>query len=104
MRDDYELAFMDYRRGLVPLVVSITLFRHYVRECEITYLQGQVYLEPHPKELMLRNHVQLVSISPKNSRRSEWRLAKDGGHIYCLPSWEKAESHRCHRQSRYRAV
>ncbi|MGD0117844.1 MAG: DUF523 and DUF1722 domain-containing protein [Candidatus Binatus sp.] len=54
-----ELAALidDYRRGLVPLVVPITLFRHYVLEFDVTYLQGQVYLEPHPKELMLRNHV-----------------------------------------------
>jgi uncharacterized protein YbgA (DUF1722 family) len=47
----------DYRQGLVPLVVPLTLIRHYVRLFEIEYLQGQVYLEPHPKELMLRNHV-----------------------------------------------
>ena len=24
---------------------------------EVTYLQDQLYLQPHPKELMLRNHV-----------------------------------------------
>jgi uncharacterized protein YbgA (DUF1722 family) len=47
----------DYRRGLVPLVVPLTLVRHYVRAFRVSYLQGQVYLEPHPKELMLRNHV-----------------------------------------------
>jgi uncharacterized protein YbgA (DUF1722 family)/uncharacterized protein YbbK (DUF523 family) len=47
----------DYRRGLIPLVVPITLFRHYARIFDVAYLRGQVYLEPHPKELMLRNHV-----------------------------------------------
>lgn len=47
----------DYRRGLVPLIVPITLFRHYVRKFDVSYLSGQVYLDPHPKELMLRNHV-----------------------------------------------
>jgi uncharacterized protein YbgA (DUF1722 family)/uncharacterized protein YbbK (DUF523 family) len=47
----------DYRRGLVPLIVPITLIRHYVRRFEVAYLRGQIYLEPHPKELMLRNHV-----------------------------------------------
>jgi uncharacterized protein YbgA (DUF1722 family)/uncharacterized protein YbbK (DUF523 family) len=47
----------DYRRGLVPLVVPITLIRHHVRLHSVAYLAGQVYLEPHPKELMLRNHV-----------------------------------------------
>ena len=49
-------AIDDYRRGLVPIVVPITLVRHHVRVHEVTYLAGQLYLEPHPKELMLRNH------------------------------------------------
>jgi uncharacterized protein YbgA (DUF1722 family) len=47
----------DYRRGLVPLIVPITLIRHYVRRFDVAYLRGQIYLKPHPKELMLRNHV-----------------------------------------------
>jgi uncharacterized protein YbgA (DUF1722 family)/uncharacterized protein YbbK (DUF523 family) len=47
----------DYRKGLVPLVVPITLLRHHVAKHEISYLEGQLYLEPHPKELMLRNRV-----------------------------------------------
>jgi uncharacterized protein YbgA (DUF1722 family)/uncharacterized protein YbbK (DUF523 family) len=50
-------AIDDYRAGLVPLVVPMTLIRHHVRRQDVTYLAGQVYLEPHPKELMLRNHV-----------------------------------------------
>lgn len=57
--DRAELSQMidDYRRGLVPLIVPITLVRHHVRRCGVEYLNGQIYLEPHPKELMLRNHV-----------------------------------------------
>jgi uncharacterized protein YbgA (DUF1722 family)/uncharacterized protein YbbK (DUF523 family) len=46
----------DYHKGLVPLVVPITLFRHYVQKYNVEYLVNQVYIEPHPKELMLRNH------------------------------------------------
>ena len=55
----HELAevIADYRRGLVPLVAPLTLIRHHVRTLDVTYLAGQTYLEPHPKELMLRNHV-----------------------------------------------
>ena len=54
-----ELARLvdDYRLGLVPLVVPITMVQHYVRRLGIEYLSVQVYLAPHPKELMLRNHV-----------------------------------------------
>jgi uncharacterized protein YbgA (DUF1722 family)/uncharacterized protein YbbK (DUF523 family) len=47
----------DYRLGLVPLVVPLTLVKHHVRRHKVEYLAGQVYLDPHPKELMLRNHV-----------------------------------------------
>jgi hypothetical protein len=42
---------------VVPLIVPLMLVRHHVRRFQIPYLRGQVYLEPHPKELMLRNHV-----------------------------------------------
>jgi len=54
-----ELADLihDYRRGLLPLVVPVTLLRHHVRSHGVDYLEGQSFLEPHPKELMLRNHV-----------------------------------------------
>jgi uncharacterized protein YbgA (DUF1722 family) len=47
----------DYHRMLVPLVVPLTLIRHYVRKFQVAYIENQVYLQPHPKELMLRNHV-----------------------------------------------
>jgi uncharacterized protein YbgA (DUF1722 family) len=50
-------AIDDYIREFVPLVVPITLIRHHVRAHNVGYLAGQAYLEPHPKELMLRNHV-----------------------------------------------
>ena len=47
----------DFAAGLVPLIVPITLIRHLARRHNITYLDGQTYLEPHSKELMLRNYV-----------------------------------------------
>ncbi len=46
----------DYRRGFIPLVVPITLLAHYVRKYDKEYLKDQVYLNPHPLELQLRNH------------------------------------------------
>jgi uncharacterized protein YbgA (DUF1722 family) len=56
-RSELLSAIEDYRIGLVPLVVPITLLRHHVRAQDARYLAEQVYLAPHPKELMLRNHV-----------------------------------------------
>lgn len=56
-RAELSALIEDYRKGLVPLIAPSTLIRHYVRRFDVDYLAGQVYLEPHPKELMLRNHV-----------------------------------------------
>ena len=56
-RDELRTTIDDYRLGLVPLIVPITLLRHHVRQLGVQYLADQIYLAPHPKELMLRNHV-----------------------------------------------
>lgn len=56
-RQELLTSIDDYRKGLLPLVVPLTLIKHYVRKHRVEYLAGQVYLDPHPKELMLRNHV-----------------------------------------------
>lgn len=56
-RSELSGLIQDYRRGLVPLVVPLTLIRHHARRFRVAYLLGQVYLDPHPRELMLRNHV-----------------------------------------------
>lgn len=47
----------NFSNQLVPLIVPITLFNHYVRKYDQGYLKGQIYLNPHPLELKLRNHV-----------------------------------------------
>lgn len=46
-----------YHRGLLPLIVPVTLLKHYVSKYGQDYLARQSYLAPHPLELMLRNHV-----------------------------------------------
>lgn len=45
-----------YTKGLVPLIVPVTLIEHYVRKYDKDYLREQSYLQPHPLELKLRNH------------------------------------------------
>jgi len=56
--DRKELAAIieDYHRELVPLIVPVTMLKHYVEKHGIAYLQDQYYLNPHPLELKLRNH------------------------------------------------
>lgn len=47
----------SYRREQIPLIVPVTLIAHYVRKYDQPYLRDQWYLNPHPLELQLRNHV-----------------------------------------------
>jgi len=56
-RAELQEAIGDHRKGLVPLLVPLALVRHYVRKFNVRYLLDQVFFQPHPKELMLRNHV-----------------------------------------------
>ena len=55
-RAELAEAIADFERGHVPLVVPLTLLRSQVRRHGVDYLAGQTYLDPDPKELMLRNH------------------------------------------------
>jgi uncharacterized protein YbgA (DUF1722 family) len=58
-KDKQELLGLieDYRQGL-PLIVPLTLLKHHFNRYEVPeWLHQQVYLNPYPKELMLRNHV-----------------------------------------------
>ncbi len=48
--------FDRYRNEFVPLIVPVTLLNHYVRKTDEPYLKQQVYLNPHPIALKLRNH------------------------------------------------
>jgi uncharacterized protein YbgA (DUF1722 family)/uncharacterized protein YbbK (DUF523 family) len=46
-----------YRQGRVPLVVPLTLFKHYFRRHPLPWVLEQTYFQPYPAELMLQNHV-----------------------------------------------
>ena len=46
-----------YRQGFVPLVVPMTMIRHYLKQYPHSYMDSQYYLEPYPDDLMLRNEV-----------------------------------------------
>jgi uncharacterized protein YbgA (DUF1722 family) len=57
VRESLARQIADFRAGFTPLVVPVTMLRHYVEQLGLDYLAQQTYLDPHPKELMLRNHV-----------------------------------------------
>jgi uncharacterized protein YbgA (DUF1722 family) len=48
----------DYRQGLVPLIVPLTLLKHCLSRYPVPErVHQQIYIHPYPKELMLQNHV-----------------------------------------------
>lgn len=49
-------ATKSLEAGIIPLIVPITLIRHCMRKYCVGYRHGQIYVDPHPRELMLRNH------------------------------------------------
>ena len=56
-REEMVETIEQYRQGLLPLIVPITLIRHHFRRNPDPYVLRQYYLSPHPKELMLRNRI-----------------------------------------------
>ncbi|EIK53673.1 hypothetical protein YO5_15220 [Stutzerimonas stutzeri TS44] len=57
--DRHELGRLieQYRSGIVPLVVPLTLLKHHLRHHPHAYLERQAYLQPHPEALSLRNAI-----------------------------------------------
>ncbi|MRX27794.1 DUF1722 domain-containing protein [Kangiella sp. HZ709] len=47
----------QYRKGIVTLIVPITLLNHYIKQFGNEYINNQAYLNPHPIELGLRNYI-----------------------------------------------
>lgn len=48
---------LQYQAGKLPLVVPLTLLKHHFRKHNHPYISNSLYLQPHPKPLMLLNNV-----------------------------------------------
>lgn len=47
----------NYRKGQIPLIVPITLFKHHLRRDPDPYIEKRYYMDPYPQDLMLRNNL-----------------------------------------------
>jgi len=56
-KQEVQHVIGQYRRGVVPLVVPLTLLKHHLRHHPDPYIAQQVYLQPHPENLSLRNAI-----------------------------------------------
>ena len=56
-RADLNKTIDAYRRGEFPLVVPIRLLQHHFSMNPHPYITQQVYLNPHPQALLLRNNL-----------------------------------------------
>ncbi|BFU94965.1 MAG: conserved protein of unknown function [Nitrospira sp.] len=60
-KDELLRLIEDYHNGMTPLIVPLTLVKHYVQLFDVGYIRDQVYLNPYPRELMLRNHTEEIA-------------------------------------------
>jgi uncharacterized protein YbgA (DUF1722 family)/uncharacterized protein YbbK (DUF523 family) len=56
-KQELNALIEQYRQGLLPLIVPITLLRHHFRRHPHEYIEQSYYLEPHPSEMMLLNRI-----------------------------------------------
>jgi uncharacterized protein YbgA (DUF1722 family)/uncharacterized protein YbbK (DUF523 family) len=56
-KQEVQHVIGQYLHGIVPLVVPLTLLKHYFRQHPDPYIAQQVYLQPHPENLSLRNAI-----------------------------------------------
>ena len=54
---ELQHVISQYREGIVPLVVPLTLLKHHFRHHPDRYIANQAYLQPHPEDLSLRNGI-----------------------------------------------
>lgn len=56
-KEELQRLITQYREGIVPLVVPMTLLKHLFRIHPDPYIAQQTYLQPHPENLSLRNAI-----------------------------------------------
>lgn len=56
-KEELRATIEDYHKGLLPLIVPITLLRHHFRRHPKAYIDESYYLRPHPGEMMLLNNI-----------------------------------------------
>ena len=57
-KQEVQHVISQYRLGIVPLVVPLTLLKHHFNQHPDPYIAQQVYLQPPPENLSLRNTIQ----------------------------------------------
>ncbi len=56
-KQELQRLISQYRQGIIPLVVPMTLLKHHFRRHPDRYIATQAYLQPHPEDLSLRNGI-----------------------------------------------
>lgn len=56
-KEELSELIAQYRTGVVPLVVPLTLLRHHFRRHPDAYIEQQIFMRPYPDALRLRNAI-----------------------------------------------
>ncbi len=56
-KQEIQQLISQYHQGIVPLIVPLTLLKHHFRQHPDPYVALQIYMQPHPENLSLRNAI-----------------------------------------------
>lgn len=54
---EIKTMIQAYKGGRIPLIMPVTIINHHARRLNKSYMMQQYFLNPHPAELKLLNHV-----------------------------------------------
>ena len=54
-KQEIHSLISQYRDGIIPLIVPVTMMRHHFKRHRYDYIDQQVYMQPYPDQLSLRN-------------------------------------------------
>ena len=56
-KEELSQLIESYAKGMVPMVVPLTLLKHHLMTLDNPYLKNQTFWSPHPEDLGLRNFI-----------------------------------------------
>lgn len=55
-KEEFLELVKQYKNKMIPMIVPITMLRHYLKKYPVDWLKAQVYFDPYPEALLLRSY------------------------------------------------
>jgi len=56
-KQEFMRLVEQYKKQMIPMIVPITMLRHYLQKYPQPWLQAQVFFDPYPEEMLLRSYL-----------------------------------------------